>query len=371
MLQIDKHPLAQCMAQFSAPWHVLLRASGWGPDMAPEWLSSTAHAQDLAQHAHVWTGHRAGQLVSLLPYLDYKVRMHGIPLRMWELPGGKLVTYHQDLLATDDQVELLRKVLLAPRAPWHVFLAPALLTNGATARAVADLCAQMGWILLSMPRESSPFVPITGTWQEFLATKSSNFRYNLNRKERGLQKAGQLIERWFTAPHEVDELQKVILEIEAKSWKVAAGMATSDSMMEKKYYALLLPFLAARKALFANVLTLGGTPVAYSLCYFWNGKMGQMKTSFDEAISGLSPGLVVNYYAVRKAFELKATEFDFLGDVMPHKVHWTSELRQHEDYYVFSNRLRAQVTGRLKQLVFKAQGARQHLTLGRGAQAKK
>jgi CelD/BcsL family acetyltransferase involved in cellulose biosynthesis len=90
--------------------------------------------------------------------------------------------------------------------------------------------------------------------------------------------------------------------------------------------------------------------------------VGNLKTSFDEQRADLSPGSIVIDACIARAFELGASEFDFLGDAGTHKAAWTATVRVHASYFLFAPRAKASIVGRLKQLrgrlVTRASGAK-------------
>ena len=100
----------------------------------------------------------------------------------------------------------------------------------------------------------------------------------------------------------------------------------------------------------ANVLFLSGKPVAYNLCYLWNNTLGQIKTSYDSEYQEYSPGAVVVEEALRTYIKKNYAEFDFLGNVMPHKLSWTKKVREHESMFVFGNSFTATLIAWLKWL---------------------
>jgi CelD/BcsL family acetyltransferase involved in cellulose biosynthesis len=146
-----------------------------------------------------------------------------------------------------------------------------------------------------------------------------------------------------------------MLEIEANSWKAGANIAVTSNAYEQPYYQALLPFLAEQGLLAASVHYLDGAPIAYQLSYSFGGKLGNLKNSFDERHKALSPGTVIIKGAVQRAFEIGATEFDFLGDAQPYKVLWTDRVRAHATYYLFSRRLRSRFVGALKSWLHRPQ----------------
>jgi CelD/BcsL family acetyltransferase involved in cellulose biosynthesis len=328
-------------------WEALVDNGGFDYSLSPEWTGIAASSLSFAERLRVLVAYENGRVCGVLPYFLNRTAIWGVPITTLELAGNKLVSYHQEIVATDCQAALLGVLLKSHK--WHLFAAEGLPVGGPTANAVRAQLAEFGDVLLTFPGERSPYLPITTDWEAFCKARSQKFRYNLKRKEKGLRAAGAVHEKWFAAPADVAELYDAMLAIESKSWKLEAGTAVSQRQLEQTYYQKLLPHLAARGALFANVLYLDDKPIAYNLCCSWNGRLGQLKTTFDEALRDLSPGSVVIHFAVRKAFQTGAKEFDFLGDAMPHKLEWTDEIRAHESYHVFSRHWRSRLLGRIKR----------------------
>ncbi len=304
--------------------------------------------------------------VGHVAYLESRVSMLGCSLRMRETPGNRLAAYYNSLLAPEPCFDsLLDALATQAHGRCDVLQFPALEIDSATDHAITAVARSSGWRLVRYPSFRSPYLATTGTWQQFLETKSQNFRYNLKRKRKGLEKAGKLEERWHRAPSDVPELIAAMHAIEEGSWKTHAGMSITGSERELAYHDLLLPWLAAIGALEANVLRLDGQPIAYSLCIRWLGKLGQLKTSFSESVSHLSPGLVVTTLSIENAFASGASEYDFLGDVMPHKMHWTDKVRAHRNVFAFLPTLRGALVGRAKQAMHALRKSGGPQTVGR------
>lgn len=353
--------------QLGAEWQRLAAAHALTPSLLPGWLASTAGARGCLDRVRVRVTRAAGAVEALWPFIDHAHSFFGVELRMRESPGNYLVSYHGPCLVGGDVRANLASLLHETDTAWDVCLFPSVIRGSPLAAALDEIAAERSWIVVRYPGEESPYLPLEGTWDAFLAAKSGNFRYNLRRKERGLAKAGKLTERWFESPDDVDALWQAMLSVESESWKVGHGMAISSSPVEQRYYERLLPFLAEQGALLAHAAYLDGEPVAYSLCYRWRGRIGQMKTSFRERHSSLSPGLFVNSRTIERAFAEGASEFDFLGDRMPHKMHWTDRVRAHDDFYIFGRSVRGRVVGWLKRLRSRFARERQRFgTMGRG-----
>jgi len=316
-------------------WLDLTAAAGVDLSMAPQWFESTARSRRALERAHVFTVCDTDRLVGLVPYLVATERSAGLVARSRESPGNFLVAYHPEVISVIDTETLLQMYMEDAVRDCDVVVLPNLEKAGRTAAAAHVVAQKLQITCIARAGHTSPFLPISGDWDRFLGTKNKKFRYKVRTGLKDLEEAGAVTHRWFSTTAEVGDLLAAILRVEDNSWKVQMRMAVSSSWMEREYYRLLLPFIAARHALHANVLYLDGMPVAYSLCYISDGCVRQLKTSFDQRYAHLSPGAVCHQLAIRKAFDIGAREFDFLGDVMLHKSLWASGVREHVSLYLF------------------------------------
>ncbi|MGH6636434.1 MAG: GNAT family N-acetyltransferase [Gammaproteobacteria bacterium] len=349
VLRFEQKPLCDINPYLVACWEGLMLETEANISMHPNWVAAIANAKGVSDHIEVFLCWDNARLVAAIPYYTREVKQYGLPLRAIDL-AGNLVCYHHEILARQDRATIV-KALLSKHEDWDIFCMGNVLSQGATEMALRELREDIGSALVTRSGESSPYISIQKGWDAFLAEKSGNFRSQLKRKEKKLRQLGELKAIWFTSEEQVPQLLADILVVEKNSWKEGLGMAISNNQAEQQYYQRLLPFLAQRDWLYANVLRLNGDPVAYSLCYAFNRRVGQLKTSFDHRLREFSPGIVANKVTIQKAFDIQATEFDFLGDVMRHKIEWADEIREHRDFYLFSKRLKATLIGRIKQVI--------------------
>jgi hypothetical protein len=78
------------------------------------------------------------------------------------------------------------------------------------------LAEELAYRLLIYQGENAPILRLTGTWADYIQSKPSRFRGNLNRKEKHLTQEGTVGECWFTAPEDVPDLLEFMHTIEAK-----------------------------------------------------------------------------------------------------------------------------------------------------------
>jgi CelD/BcsL family acetyltransferase involved in cellulose biosynthesis len=264
-------------------------------------------------------------------------------------PASNLVSYHAEVVSAGGHRALLERWIHdSPR--WDVLHAANLEVEGPTAKAITALAQEMGAPLQVIPGDLSPYLPLEGTWDAYLATKKKKFRYKLRHRRELLDQNGKWELRWFESAADTERLLQDIVHIEARSWKAKEGIDIPADARELEYHRALLPFLAKQGALLANVLYIADQAVAYCLCCRDRQWVGNLKTSFDESFAVLSPGAVVIDTSIERAFSLGAREFDFLGNSGSHKLAWSELMRVHADYFLFAPRLKPRVVALLKTL---------------------
>ena len=345
-------PIDAALAQYRGTWQDLCDSLGVNPSLAPGWVSLGCDALQVRSEVQVLLGLENSKLVAVLPVRLTSRRVWGISLQAVELGGGA-VNYHAEIVSSVEPAVILRALaaVLQQRKRWHVLIAPNILLGTRTAAALQDpatLDASHVEIQLS---ERSPYLPLQGSWDEYLATRNKSFRYSVRRQEKDAAAAGTSEIRWFSEPQQVAEFWQALLDIEARSWKAEAGRAISSRPVELRYNEALLPYLADQGMLLGNVLFIDREPVAYNLCCNYRGWVGQLKTSFDNQHAKIRPGALIVQSMVQRVFDSQQREFDFLGDLQPHKLEWTDAIREHAEIRVYSSTWLARLMHRMKRAI--------------------
>ena len=317
-------------------WDRLAESTSANFSLYPDWSEVVARSHgivDMCELVQVSKGDRA---IALFPiYIKSSTFLYLLKLKSLELVGN-YVSYHNSLITVlEPRIALDHLVIeCVQRGAAVVHLAT--IPNDSDLGVYLN-CSEPNpryWIH-KVVGEVSPYLSLPGSWDELLATKPKKFRYKLRKRNELLENSTSLQLKWFTSKEDCSVLLDAMLMVERNSWKSNAGLSINDNEREKRYYELLLPVLASKNAMFANVLYVDGAPIAYNLCCFWCNWVGQMKTSFDVRYSELSPGLMVIDSAIKHSIAIGADEFDFLGDAAQHKLAWSKKSRAHSDYFVY------------------------------------
>jgi len=277
-----------------------------------------------------------GSLRGIVPVTKTVVHKLRVPLRFYGLLTNEYGRNHNELILFGDRTEAFLAYLDATRSePWDVLLLGSMVSGGESSRA-ADAVETRGKVrVVREPYVSSPYLTLAGHWDDFLAGQSGNFRSDLKRKQKRASQAGMEIQI-LTRPEEVAEAVDAMNTIETKSWKQETGTAIATIAHARRFYEVFLPVAAARGWLHCMLLRLEGRPAAFDMGIIHDGKYYMLKTSYDQEWKEASPGFVLRACVIERLLQMGIREHDFLGDPDPWKLRWTSELRHHENLYLYN-----------------------------------
>jgi CelD/BcsL family acetyltransferase involved in cellulose biosynthesis len=342
------------LREVSGVWEDLIARGPYNPSLHPRWLDATLTAWGQDRFAHVAVVRNGADDVAVIPFAMRTQRIAGLSFRCLELCSN-VFCYHAEIPSQGALTPLLQRFLAETRLPaWDVFRAVNVVADGPTAVALKSLAEHT--TLSVRAGEQSPYVRIDRNWNDYLKTRAKKVRANISRSQRLMREAGETGMTWYERGCDTRTLLQQMLEIEARSWKLDAGVAIVPGTPQCAYYERLLPWLA-ENGILANVLHVNDRPVAYTLCAVWEGWAGQLKTSFAAQLR--DGGSLVIHSSLERAFQSGCTEYDFLGAAAPHKLRWTDQIRAHEDLWLFARHLRGRAFGAVKTVADRAHAWRE------------
>jgi CelD/BcsL family acetyltransferase involved in cellulose biosynthesis len=289
----------ESLEEAGADWSRLAEAAGnvfSTPEWAAAWWRHFGAGRELRLIACRDAG---GAAVALLPLYVNRTR----PLRVLRFVGHGPADQLGPVCAPADRertADAVREVLGDPR--WRADLL------------VGDRwSAAEGWTRLTAGRvllaEPSPTLSIAGrSWDEFLASRSKNFRDQVRRRERKLAKAHELGFRLSDAGRLADDLS-TLLHLHGARWQGASAAFDPELEAFHRDFAALALERGWLRLWLAEV---DGAPVAawYGLrfagceCFYQSGR--------DPAWDEHSVGFVLLAHTIRSAFEDGMREYRFL-----------------------------------------------------------
>jgi hypothetical protein len=116
-------------------------------------------------------------------------------------------------------------------------------------------------------------------------------------------------------------------KLESAGWKVETGTAVRSDDAQGRFYKQLLEAHCAQGHGRIYRFWLGGRVVAMDLCIDNGSTLVILKTTYDEAITNLSPALLMREEYFRELFGTGIRRIEFYGRVMDWHTKWTAETR--------------------------------------------
>jgi hypothetical protein len=174
-----------------------------------------------------------------------------------------------------------------------------------------------------------PRLTLGEPFESYWRSRSKNLVHNLTRQRRRLAQDG--VEVHLAVDRDPVMVERGIRTyglLESKGWKSAGGTAVTAENTQGLFYRDVLESFCARGAGVIYRLTLDGRTIAIDLCIEGNGTLVILKTTYDEEVAGISPGLLLHHEMFKLAFsDPRLKVIEFYGPVKDWHTKWTNETR--------------------------------------------
>ncbi len=263
----------------------------------PEWLLLWWEHFGLDRELLLTAGRGAdGRLEAILPFYAWRTRPLRIVRALGHGAGDELGPIGERTVAGPALARWAENerfdLLLAEQLPgegWQAFLPGARLLS----------------------RGGSPVLTFDGlTWKELLASKSRNFREQVGRRTRALERDHDVHYRLVTGPDGLDESLDTFFRLHGLRWGPRSIIART-AQFQRDFAAVA----AERGWLRLWLLSLDGRPAAAWLGFRFEGQECYYQAGRDPAFDSRSVAFVLLAHTVREALEDGAREYRFLrGD---------------------------------------------------------
>ncbi|MGQ0665974.1 MAG: GNAT family N-acetyltransferase [Nitrospiraceae bacterium] len=310
------------------------------PFFHPEWIR--AYVRAFAAHTPLLliTARAAGRLVALLPLLELRQMMFGLPVRVLVSPTN-VHSCRFDLVVHrgPEGQAALRAIWdsFKKHREWDILTLDYVSADGMLAQLVA-LARDQRYRTALIESFASPYFSLegfTGDWDSWLSRLKGDFRREIRRRARKLETQGEVRLLRLDQANSV-HLQR-FYELEASGWKGGEGTAIMCDPAIRCFYDEVATAASERGYFSLYILEVSGRPIAGHFGLTYGNRYFVPKLAFDEQYSALAPGhLMVNAVA-RDCAERGVIEFDFLGGQMEWKACWTPLARMLHSSYVFND----------------------------------
>lgn len=195
---------------------------------------------------------------------------------------------------------------------WETLRMYNLLDTSPTPAALQNAAVALGWTAAQEPLQHSPYIPLPGDWETYLAGIDKKQRHEIRRKMRRLESA-EVPTRWYivTDPDTLESEIQAFLDLMAQDPEKAAFL--TPEMREHMRLTVTCAFEAG--CLQLAFLEINGQKAAGYLSFDYLNRLWVYNSGLDRSFNEYSPGWVLLGYLLQWANETGRGEFDFMrGD---------------------------------------------------------
>jgi CelD/BcsL family acetyltransferase involved in cellulose biosynthesis len=295
--------------------------SNASPMTSFDWTLAAAVALAEEQSPRAIVASRDGLPRAIAPL----ARVRGWGSGRWEMLGLNRLNEPSDLIYSDpESLAMLVDRIVRSRKPLFLGRLPA---DSPTIRAFQRACRGRA-LLCVRPQAACPHITLDKSWLEPESHLNSRRRSDYRRAvRRGEKEGGVRTEIIAPRPEEVDSLLDIALEIEARSWKGAAGTALVHDRLRGGFLREYAHRACAAGTLRIALLRIGDVAAAMQVAVEEGGRWWLLKIGFDPALAACSPGVLLLAETLRQAVRCDLTGYEFLGTVEPWTRVWTEQER--------------------------------------------
>jgi len=174
-----------------------------------------------------------------------------------------------------------------------------------------------------------PYLSIPNSMDIFLKELSANFRYNLRRCVRKLDKDYQRVGfKRYDALGSVEEAMDIFFQLHQRRWKSKHMLGAFNTREVRNFYKNVAKLFADNGWLALYFLTVDDEPIAGLYSFEYSQKMYGALSGFDPYYSKYSVGNLVLLKVIEKCIERKMKEFDFMKGGESYKFRYSVKYRR-------------------------------------------
>lgn len=305
MIKTEVLDTVQALEPFVDEWNQLcLEAPQQTPFLSHAWIASyLAHLVGPSESWFCIIAREAERLVGVLPLIVTPLRVAGQQQFVLRAPADPHIPTGDALVKPGRENAVLSALISAAARhyPKHLYID---LSRVPDSSGSVSVCTHgiKGCKTMTYPMGRGAYLPIRGSFEEYRASLSSNFRSNLNKSASKLSKLPNVTEQFLTGRAATEAMLPRFMEVEAKSWKGRAGTAILKSNELVEFYTTLCRRLSAAGWLEWHFLNTGDQTIAANLAIRMNSTVHVWKLGYDDDFAKCSPGGMLFERLVKRAY---------------------------------------------------------------------
>jgi CelD/BcsL family acetyltransferase involved in cellulose biosynthesis len=278
--------------------------------------------------------HDGDKPIGVLPLVRGSRKSSGIPYRILCFCNVGMMprnTFYTD--AHDNQEAVFRAAwnhLFANRSHWDMLELANVPDTCPFHRFVLESEHAKGYALIQNQGFIAPYIELTGTLEDYLASLSKGTRKDLRKHVKHFEETGAShVVRFYEKPEEIAEGLQNLEIVHNNSWK---GSYASPHFSQ--FYQEITPILAARDEVKIAIALLDDVPIggAYMLCK--NGSYYGCIRDYDQKYKEYAPGILLLDFQLEHLLQEGGKIFDFCGQTYDHKEKFGTGHHNHSTFQI-------------------------------------
>jgi CelD/BcsL family acetyltransferase involved in cellulose biosynthesis len=189
-----------------------------------------------------------------------------------------------------------------------------------------------------LPNHSNPFISLSGTFEDFIQSKSKGFRQDLRTTENKLNKSK---DDWMfleaTTKDEKNEILDALINFHLERQVKKTGTSIFQEINNVNFYKDLIHNENLPWEIHLSGIKVGQTLITASISIITADVFYYWIPSFDTSFKGGSIGQLHIKYLLKNCFEKSILRFDFMGGTEEYKKRWTDEKYKNFQLLVYRN----------------------------------
>ena len=201
-------------------------------------------------------------------------------------------------------------------------------------------------------------VPLNGSWEDYLRSKSSRFRKTLRNIVNRIERMGDIAIHCYDGAELPSIALPKLFSIADASWKLASGVAVTSSQGRRRFFEELSRNSETAEHMRVWLLEVNGNAIASETQLIDRGTVYALRSDYDENFADGSPGVYLQSEILKKLFEDGYQEYNFGVGLNPYKSRWAEQTTGFVNYRIYN----ATLYSRLLRLIDRRMERRQQLS---------
>jgi CelD/BcsL family acetyltransferase involved in cellulose biosynthesis len=328
MLQVecisDERQLANLRQTWSELWSRLPSRSFF---LTYDWTRCCWEELRNGNELRVFVVQDGGKVLLIAPFMKSRRPERGLPancLTFIDHPEAQIA----DLLCcAEDQegraVHELLRYLIRERSDWHLLSLDKLPEGSPTVGHLRKIAASSHSHIELQPSHEAFYIPLRGTWEQYLSSRSARFRKTLrNILNRADRLGTQIKVKRYGGPELGSDVLQKVFSVSDSSWKLGDGVAMTSKQPRMRFFEEILSSPTQRAAVQIWLLEVDAVPIASETQVIDGPIVYALRSDYDERYADYSPGVYLQAEILKHLFGSQQEIYNFGVGLNPYKARW-------------------------------------------------